>query len=63
MSTNLSNEILEKFLELMEKDQHIGKNLAKKIYNSISTSNITKDDILTILKTETNNNENSEDRN
>ena len=62
MDINLSDEIMKKFLELMEKDKNIGKNLAERIYKSISLGISTKEDILNLLKTEINKNENSEVR-
>lgn len=59
MTTKLSSEILNRFLELMRQDPIIEKNLAKKLYESICNVNYSKDDIESILKKETDNNENT----
>ena len=59
MLPKLSNDILIKFLELMQQDRILGKNLAKKLYESISNGNYSKDEIESILKKETDNNENT----
>lgn len=59
MTTKLSSEILNRFLELMQQDPIIEKNLAKKLYESIYNGNYSKDDIESILKKETDNNENT----
>jgi len=59
MTTKLSSEILDRFLELMQQNPIVGKNLAKKLYESISNGNYSKDDIESILKKETDNNENT----
>lgn len=59
MTTKLSSEILNRFLELMRQDPIIEKNLAKKLYESICNGNYSKDNIESILKKETDNNENT----
>ncbi|MHB8278221.1 MAG: hypothetical protein ACYDIA_11275 [Candidatus Humimicrobiaceae bacterium] len=58
MSINLIEEIMKNFLELMEKDENIGKSLGESICKSISLGTSTKEDILNLLETEINKNEN-----
>ncbi len=59
MTTKLSIEILNKFLELMQQDSIIGRNLPKKLYESIFNGDYSKNAIESILKKETDNNENT----
>jgi len=61
MSFNLSNDVFKKYLELMKEDKNIGNDLAEKIYKSLYLKNSNKEDILNILKKDSDNNENTED--
>lgn len=59
MLPKLSNDILDKFSELMRADSIIGQDLAQKIYESICSENYTKDAIQSILEKEQSKNENT----
>lgn len=59
MLSKLSNNILSKFLELMQKDPIIGQDLAQEIYKSICSENYTKDVIQSILEKKQSKNENT----
>lgn len=57
MLPKLTNDILDNFLELVQKDSIIGQDLAKKIYESICSENYTKEVIQLILEQEQSKNE------
>ncbi|HHT9125585.1 MAG TPA: hypothetical protein ACFYD6_07170 [Candidatus Brocadiia bacterium] len=50
MMTDLTNDILGKFLSFMKQDQFIGEDLAEKIHESISNGKYTKEHFEAILK-------------
>ncbi len=53
MSKNLSDEIFENFLEIIANDKDIDKDLGLEIYKSLYSNSSSKEEIMRILKKET----------
>jgi hypothetical protein len=59
MGTTLLEEIYKKFLELMRDDKEIDYDLAERIYTSLAMTDGNKEEIISILKSSVNENENT----
>jgi hypothetical protein len=59
MGTTLLEEIYKKFLELMRDDKEIDYDLAERIYTSLAMKDGNKEEIISILKSSVNENENT----